>query len=55
MQRIRYAFELVGIAHGINGDDPAVRDFERGGLKNAALLDGDEARQAVDQTVAHQA
>src|ERR1700730_3816381 len=55
MQGARHVPKLVGIAHDIDGDDAAILNLQGGGLENVAPLDGDEPRQAVDKTIAHEA
>src|SRR5712671_1943616 len=55
MQGVGDVPELVGVAHDIDGDDAAMLDLQGGGLENAAPLDGDEPRQAVDKAIAHEA
>lgn len=51
----RHVPELLRIAHDIDRADAIMRDVQRGGLENAAALDRDEPRRAVDEAVAHEA
>src|SRR5689334_13126314 len=41
--------ELVGVAHGIEGNDPPALDRQCGRLQRAPAIEGDEARQPVDR------
>src|SRR5690606_16180697 len=49
-----YSPQLIRIAHDIDADDLSVADVERRRLERLAGFDGDEARQAVDEGVAHE-
>jgi hypothetical protein len=43
--------QLIGVAHHIDGSDPAILDVERGRLELAVSLARDETGQAADLVI----